>query len=148
MRLWVCRAARVAVLCAAVTSWSSTAVVAEDAAPEPVDAAMRSIYFEPGQAAISDSFRPILRGNVMTIAEHPDWRYVVISGHCDAMEVESSAGCPDALRAEAVRSALVKLGANPVMLRTEKHGARAPAIHGDVEAARRYNRRVDFSAWH
>jgi outer membrane protein OmpA-like peptidoglycan-associated protein len=126
---------------------SSHGESSSSAPPELVDAVMRSVYFDPGQAEIPERFVPILRGNALTMTSSSGWRYVMITGHCDQTESTAPSGCRDSQRVANVRDKLLELGVDPAFLRTEVRGAAEPAIPGDVEAAWRYNRRVDFSAW-
>jgi outer membrane protein OmpA-like peptidoglycan-associated protein len=102
------------------------------------------VFFGRGRVRFKHSSRPTLKQLAELLANHPEYTLVSIDGHADRtgpplVNLELSR-----LRAERVRSHLIKLGIAPERLTVRAFGEDQPWQKGRAEAFRSKNRRVEF----
>jgi len=88
-----------------------------------------------------------LRGIAEYMRGNPDV-YIFVEGHCDERGAEAYNLALGARRSNAVRSALVKEGANPDNIFTISYGTERPLVYGHDENAWEQNRRAEFKVYH
>ena len=90
-----------------------------------------------------DENRNVLRGIAAYLKQNPN-TYIFIEGHCDERGAEAYNLALGSRRSNAVKSELVKLGANQERLLTVSYGKEKPVVLGHNEEAWAQNRRAEF----
>jgi peptidoglycan-associated lipoprotein len=126
---------------------SGVAGVSLDAAQQGADFAAdlaKVLYFDFDSYALRDEYAATLAAHAQRLIENRD-RRVALAGHTDesgSREYNLSLGQQ---RAEAVRRALVLLGAQDSQVEATSYGEEKPASLGGDETSRSLNRRVEIS---
>jgi peptidoglycan-associated lipoprotein len=102
----------------------------------------RSIYFDYDSDAIKDDYRPIVEAHAAYLVSHKDAK-VVLQGNTDDRGSREYNLALGQRRAEAVRKAMLVLGAGDAQLEAVSFGKEKPRATGDTEQAYAENRRVD-----
>jgi len=105
---------------------------------------LENVRFESGSDKIEPESYSILNQVALVMRANRDIERIRIEGHTDdtgprEVNLELSKA-----RARAVKAYLVKRGVRPGRLVTEGYGPDRPLLHGNDEAARAKNRRVEF----
>jgi peptidoglycan-associated lipoprotein len=107
-------------------------------------AELETIYFDFDRSVIRDDQKPTLRGNGSAIANHNEWRTIVIEGHCDERGSEEYNLALGERRANSVKQYLANLGIAGGTLDTVSFGESKPTVQGHDESAWKWNRRAEF----
>ena len=109
----------------------------------PVDDAGIStpILFHVNKATIHPSSYPILQKAAAAMKNNQDMR-IVVDGHTDITGPVAFNNSLSQKRANAVRSYLIKLGADPKRLKAVGHGSRKPIASNKTKEGRSKNRRA------
>ena len=105
---------------------------------------LESVRFKTGSSQIEPSSYSILNQVALVIKANPDIKRVRVEGHTDATGPRDRNIELSKERAKVVREYLVHRGVQPGRLRSEGYGPDQPKVHGDDEASRAKNRRVEF----
>lgn len=103
----------------------------------------RSIYFAYDSFMVEPEFQPVVEAHVRYLMAHPDAR-VILQGNTDDRGSREYNIALGARRAEAVKQVMVVLGVPAGQIETVSFGKEKPKAHGDDEASRAENRRVDI----
>jgi peptidoglycan-associated lipoprotein len=103
----------------------------------------RSIYFDYDSDAIKDDYRPLVEAHAAYLVSHKDAK-IVLQGNTDDRGSREYNLALGQRRAEAVRKAMLVLGAGDVQLEAVSFGKEKPRATGDTEQAYAENRRVDI----
>jgi peptidoglycan-associated lipoprotein len=101
----------------------------------------RSVYFAANSSLLADAYQPVLQAHAQYLAAHPKSQ-LRIEGNADEGSTAGDNARLGRKRAEAVRQAIIALGATPKQLNIKTPGARphkSPAAESRVE-----NRRADI----
>jgi outer membrane protein OmpA-like peptidoglycan-associated protein len=104
---------------------------------------LRDAAFTPDGLRPGDASRGALDAVAELLQAHPD-RTVFVQAHVDGGRSELESQRLSELRAEAVRSMLVRAGVAPDRVLAVGYGHGRPAARGDTEAGRAQNRRVEI----
>ncbi|OGU20264.1 MAG: peptidoglycan-associated lipoprotein [Hydrogenophilales bacterium RIFOXYD1_FULL_62_11] len=102
----------------------------------------RSVYFDFDSFVVKDEFSPVLEAHAAYLASKRDSR-VILQGNADERGSREYNLALGQKRAEAVRKALMALGATDAQLEAVSFGEEKPRDEADTEAAYAENRRVD-----
>ncbi len=103
---------------------------------------LETIVFARGSAVLASAANPILDATAATLRTNPEIALIELGGHAGADEPE--AWGLSSMRAEAVRSELVRRGVDPSRLEVTPYGATSPAAPLANAASEAKNRRVEF----
>ena len=105
--------------------------------------AQRTVYFDFDSSVVKPEFQEMLKAHAAYLVDHPD-RRLILEGHTDERGTrEYNLGLGER-RAQAVKRALVLLGAPAERIETVSYGEERPAAEGHDESAWRLNRRVEL----
>ena len=105
---------------------------------------LETVFFDYDRSAIRSDARPTIGSNAAAIEEHPEWKEIILEGHCDERGSEEYNMALGERRAGAVKRYLVNLGIPASRITTLTFGESRPAMPGQDESNWRYNRRVEF----
>jgi peptidoglycan-associated lipoprotein len=100
------------------------------------------LFFDFNAATVKPEHRPTLEAIARQLVQSRGAR-IVLEGHCDDRGSREFNVALGQRRAEAVKRALVSLGAAPVQIDAASFGKEKPIASGPDEEARAKNRRVD-----
>jgi peptidoglycan-associated lipoprotein len=102
----------------------------------------RSIYFEYDKFDIQDQYKPLVEAHARYLTGHPD-RKILIQGNCDERGSREYNVALGQKRADAVKRALLLLGAKEGQIESVSLGEEKPKSLGHDEASWAENRRGD-----
>ncbi len=102
----------------------------------------RSIYFEYDRFDIQDQYKPLVEAHARYLIAHPD-RKILIQGNCDERGSREYNVALGQKRADAVKRALLLMGAKETQIESVSLGEEKPKALGHDEAAWAENRRGD-----
>jgi outer membrane protein OmpA-like peptidoglycan-associated protein len=102
------------------------------------------ISFASGGAEVPASMTDFLQKAAADLKQLPKGHVVEIAGYTDSTGDEAFNVGLSQRRAEAVREALVKFGADPDMLIAKGYGSADPIASNDTPEGRRRNRRIEY----
>jgi len=105
---------------------------------------LEAVYFDYDRANVRSDQAPTLRSNAGAIANHDEWRTVVIEGHCDERGSEEYNLALGERRAASVKQYLQNLGVSAARMDTVSFGESKPGVQGHDESAWKWNRRAEF----
>jgi outer membrane protein OmpA-like peptidoglycan-associated protein len=105
--------------------------------------AASTIEFKPSSADLTGAGRTVVESVFAILNDNPELRITVI-GHTDTNGDPISNVALSVARAEAVRAALVQLGAQADRITTEGVGGSQPLVPNDTPAQRKQNRRIEI----
>lgn len=100
------------------------------------------LYFDFNAATVKPEHRPTLEAIARQLVQSRGAR-IVVEGHCDDRGSREFNVALGQRRAEAVKRALVSLGAAPIQIDAASFGKEKPVATGPDDEARAKNRRVD-----
>ena len=103
----------------------------------------RSIYFDYDQFVIKDEFKPMIEAHAKYLQANRSAR-TTLQGHTDERGTREYNIALGQKRADAVKRAMVLLGASEVQIETVSFGKEKPRREGHDEASWAENRRVDI----
>lgn len=109
----------------------------------PTSAALLSIYFDYDSNAISDQYKPVVQANAQYLAAHPS-AHLVIQGNTDKRGSPEYNLALGQRRADAVKQAMLLVGAREGQIETVSFGEEKPKAAGDDDVAYAQNRRADI----
>lgn len=104
---------------------------------------MTDVLFAFNSDEVGEQFGPMLDKLVQYLQEN-DARTVVVEGHTDSIGTAAYNASLSERRAEAVRGALLKRGANSAAVKAIGYGETRPVASNMNESGRRLNRRVEL----
>jgi peptidoglycan-associated lipoprotein len=104
--------------------------------------AKRSIYFEFDKYDIQEQYKPLVDAHARYLVAHPD-RKMLIQGNCDERGSREYNLALGQKRADAVKRALILLGAKETQIESVSLGEEKPRALGHDEASWAENRRGD-----
>jgi peptidoglycan-associated lipoprotein len=110
-----------------------------DTAP-PAD----NIYFDYDSFQVAETSKPTLSNVADYLTKNPG-ATVTISGHTDARGTTEYNLMLGDQRAKAAHDYLVRLGIDPIRIKTISFGEERPAVPGETEESMSKNRRDEFS---
>jgi outer membrane protein OmpA-like peptidoglycan-associated protein len=102
------------------------------------------ISFASGGAEVPASMTDFLQKAAADLKQLPKGHVVEVAGYTDSTGDEAFNVALSQRRAEAVREALVKFGADPDMLIAKGYGSADPIASNDTPEGRRRNRRIEY----
>lgn len=108
----------------------------------PSAAPAHRLHFDFNAVTVKPEHRPTLEAIARQLVQSRGAR-IVLEGHCDDRGSREFNVALGQRRAEAVKRALVSLGAAPIQIDTASFGKEKPIASGPDEEARAKNRRVD-----
>lgn len=111
---------------------------------EGAEVVLRNVFFDSGSSELEDASLIELKRVAQWMEHHPGV-LLEIGGHTDDVGSAEDNLALSKRRAEAVRQALLSLGANEGQLTAVGHGSRRPAQVGTSEEARQNNRRTSLT---
>jgi peptidoglycan-associated lipoprotein len=102
----------------------------------------RSIYFEYDKFDIQDQYKPLVEAHARYLNAHPD-RKILIQGNCDERGSREYNVALGQKRADAVKRALLLLGAKEGQIESVSLGEEKPKALGHDESSWAENRRGD-----
>lgn len=102
------------------------------------------IYFDFDSFALKDEFAPLIAGHARALSEDRTLR-MVLAGHTDDRGSREYNLALGQQRAEAVKRALLLLGAQELQVEAISYGEEKPASLGGDEMAHAKNRRVELN---
>lgn len=103
----------------------------------------RVIYFDFDSFVVKPEYQPLVDQHARFLQANRN-RNVVLEGHTDERGSREYNLALGQKRAEAVRRALVLVGANDSQIEAVSFGEEKPAVQGNTEEAYAQNRRVEF----
>lgn len=103
----------------------------------------RSVYFEYDKYAIPEDYQPLVAAHAVFLVKNPSYK-VTVEGHADERGSTEYNLALGQKRADAVKSALVAMGAQPSQIETISFGKEKPRNPGKDEIAYGENRRGDL----
>jgi peptidoglycan-associated lipoprotein len=104
--------------------------------------AQRSIYFEYDKFDIQDKYKPIVEAHARYLISHPG-RKILIQGNCDERGSREYNVALGQKRADAIKRALLLLGAKETQIEAVSLGEEKPKALGHDEESWAQNRRGD-----
>lgn len=104
--------------------------------------AQRSIYFEYDKFDIQDKYKPIVEAHAKYLISHPG-RKILIQGNCDERGSREYNVALGQKRADAIKRALLLLGAKETQIEAVSLGEEKPKALGHDEESWAQNRRGD-----
>ncbi len=117
--------------------------VIEKEVEEALDLAFRNLEFETGKAVIKSSSFTSLESLYVILQDHPEY-FLLVEGHTDNVGNDASNMKLSQLRADAVKSFLLKKGISDSQIRTKAYGETKPVDTNDTPLGRQNNRRVEM----
>jgi outer membrane protein OmpA-like peptidoglycan-associated protein len=102
------------------------------------------ISFASGGAEVPEAMTDFLQKAAADLKQLPKGHVVEVAGYTDSTGDEAFNVALSQRRAEAVRQALVKFGADPDMLIAKGYGSADPIASNDTPEGRRRNRRIEY----
>jgi outer membrane protein OmpA-like peptidoglycan-associated protein len=102
------------------------------------------VLFDVDRAHVKSAGRDIVASIVKAWREHPEWASMTIEGHADVRGTDDYNQALSERRAQGVRAAMVRDGADPDRIDAVGYGRSRPRDPGDDAAAHSRNRRVEF----
>jgi len=107
----------------------------------------RSIEFDEGKAEILSSMKSDLNKVVNFLVDNPDFK-LVIAGHTDSQGNAKDNTKLSQLRAEAIKSYIIKAGGiQKNRIQAIGYGNTKPIVKEKIEEDRKLNRRVEFEIY-
>lgn len=103
----------------------------------------RSVYFDFDSFVVKDEFRPLIEAHARFLMAHPDIK-MLIQGNTDERGSREYNVALGQKRADAIKKALVLLGAKDAQIESVSLGEEKPKNPGHDEAAYTENRRGDM----
>lgn len=113
------------------------------ATPRGMLVTLGDVLFEFGRADVKPSARASLQKLAAYLQQHPE-RKVLIEGFTDSVGSDSANLLLSQRRAEAVSSALVGMGVEPVRIAVRGYGESYPIADNNTDTNRALNRRVEI----
>ena len=135
---------RVAQMVSSANNKATTSVASLRSAFNPGTPALNYINFANGSADIPASVNRFFETAVGNLKQLPQGTVIEIAGYTDNIGDPQANVALSQKRAEAVRDALIKAGANPDMLVAKGYGSANPIASNDSAEGRFYNRRVEY----
>ena len=105
---------------------------------------VRVIYFDYDSYAVLPAYQPVVEANARYLLANPA-RKATLEGHTDERGGREYNLALGQKRAEAVRKAMLLVGAKDSQLEAVSYGKEKPAVVGSSEEAMQKNRRVEIS---
>lgn len=102
------------------------------------------VLFETDRAALKAEAKDAIAQILAAWGQHPEWRRLTIEGHADMRGTDLYNLELSRQRADAVRAALIQLGADAMKVDALGYGRTRPRDLDTTEAAHQHNRRVEF----
>lgn len=102
------------------------------------------VLFDFGRAHVHARGREAIQAIASAWKSHPEWKHVVIEGHCDVRGNDEYNQWLSELRAGRARDVLLKAGFAADQVTAIGYGRTRPRDEGTTEAAHQRNRRVEF----
>lgn len=118
--------------------------IIEKEVEEALDLAFKNLEFEIGKAVIKSSSFSSLETLSVILDKHPEY-FLLVEGHTDAVGSAESNFKLSQLRADAVKSFLLKKGIPDSQIRTKAFGETKPVDTNDTPKGRQNNRRVEMN---
>jgi outer membrane protein OmpA-like peptidoglycan-associated protein len=102
------------------------------------------VKFPSGRSTIPASIIPLLRSAAESLKQLPKGHVIEIAGYTDNRGDAEDNIALSRKRADAVREALIKEGADPDMLIAKGYGSADPIASNDTPEGRSRNRRIEY----